>query len=192
MTRRARYLGKADIAHILQAAAGVTGRDTFVIVGTGAVIAQLDTVPLDLMETREVDLYVPDDRDGYGISDLIDGSIGEGSPFDEAFGYHAHGVGARTACLPDDWPARAVRYDLPKLPDVVCLCPEANDIALSKLCAWRDKDRAWLDAGLTGGVLSLDAMEARAGSITNPNAPDAGEIARRLAVLSAALRPTRA
>lgn len=183
MTRRSRYLGKPDIAHLVRAAAGVTGRDTFVIVGTGAVIAQLKTVPLDLMETREIDIYVPDDADADAVSDLIDGSIGEGSPFDEAFGYYAHGVGARTACLPDDWAARAVRYELPDLPGVVCLCPEANDIALSKLCAWREKDRAWLEAGLSTGVLRLDAMEARAGSIANPNAPGIEEIGRRIAVL---------
>jgi hypothetical protein len=183
VTKRARYLRKADIAHIVRAATGVTGRDTFVIVGTGAVIAQLRTVPLDLMETREIDIYVPDTPDGDSFSDLIDGSIGEGSPFDEAFGYYAHGVGPLTACLPDDWGARAVRYELPNLPGVVCLCPEANDIALSKLCAWRDKDRAWISAGLGAGVLRLDAMRARSGLISNPNAPDGAEIERRLATL---------
>ncbi len=189
MTKRARYLRKADIAHLVRAATGVTGRNTFVIVGTGAVIAQLKTVPLDLMETREIDIYVPDDVDGDSISDLIDGSIGEGSPFDEAFGYYAHGVGPLTACLPDDWAARAVRYEVANVPGVVCLCPEANDIALSKLCAWREKDRAWLAAGLSTGVLSLSIMAARCGSIANPNAPAVDEIGRRLATLSDGSRP---
>jgi hypothetical protein len=33
-------------------------------------------------------------------SDLIDGSIGEGSPFHETFGYYAQGVGEKTATLP--------------------------------------------------------------------------------------------
>lgn len=183
MTERVRYLRKTDIAHLVRAAAGVTGRDTFVIVGTGAVIAQLKAVPLDLMQTREIDIYVPDDPDGDGVSDLIDGSIGEGSPFHEAFGYYAHGVGPLTACLPDDWRTRAVRYATPSLPGVVCLCPEANDIALSKLCAWRDKDREWLAAGLGAGVLRLDAMRERGSRISNPNAPEKPEIERRLATL---------
>ena len=191
MTKRSRYLRKADIAHLVRAATGVTGRDTFVIVGTGAVIAQLKTVPLDLMETREIDISVPDVPDGDAISDLIDGSIGEGSPFDEAFGYDAHGVGPFTACLPDDWATRAVRYALPNSPGVVCLCPEVNDIALSQLCAWRETDRAWLEAGLSTGVLNLPAMAARATSIGNPNAPAPDEVDRRLAALSDRLRPGR-
>jgi hypothetical protein len=183
MTKRSRYLRKADIAHLVRAATGVTGRESFVIIGTGAVIAQLRTVPLDLMETREIDIYVPDAPDGDDMSDLIDGSIGEGSPFDTTFGYYAHGVGPLTACLPDDWMVRAVRYELPNLPGVVCLCPEVNDIALSKVCAWREKDRAWLAAGLSTGVLSLSAMFARAGTINNPNAPARDEVGRRLVLL---------
>ena len=191
MTAKVRYLRKAAIAHLLRAAAGVSGRELFVIVGTGAVIAQLKTVPLDLMETREIDIYVPDDPEADGISDLIDGTIGEGSPFDETFGYYAHGVGARTACLPDDWAARSVRYDGSLLRGVVCLCPEVNDIALSKLCAWREKDRTWLEAGIATGVLSLTAMKMRAGSITDSNAPSVEEIERRLAALHAAAGPSR-
>ena len=183
MTAKAKFLGKAAIAHLLRAAAGVSGRSSFVIIGTGAVIAQLKTVPLDLMQTREIDLYVRDAPDADDVSTLIDGTIGEGSPFDETFGYYAHGVGERTACLPDDWEARAIRYEIPDLPDVLCLCPDVNDIALSKLCAWREKDRAWLRSGIAGGVLNLDAMALRGPSISNPNAPAAAEIARRIATL---------
>lgn len=191
MTTKARYLKKAAITHLLRAATGVTGRDSFVIVGTGAVIAQLKAVPLELMRTREVDIDVPDDPAADAMSDLIDGTIGEGSPFDEAFGYYAHGVGALTACLPDDWRTRAVRYEVPNMPDLLCLCPDPDDVALSKLCAWRDKDREWLDAGLGAGVLRLDAMRERGGSISNPHAPDAAEIQRRLEVLANRMRPGR-
>ncbi len=150
------------------------------IIGTGAVIAQLKHVPLDLMQTREIDIYTCSAADAESISTLIDGTLGEGSPFDETFGYYAHGVGERTACLPDDWEERAVRFDIPSLTSVVCLCPEVNDIALSKICAWREKDRSWLEAGIDTGVLSLDVMKARSGRISNPNAPGSEEIGRRI------------
>ena len=53
-----------------------------------------------------------------------------------------------------------------------CICPEKNDIALSKVCAWREKDKAWLKAGLETGVLDIEAIEARSRSISNPNAPE--------------------
>jgi len=180
MTQKAKTLTKAAIAHLLRAAAGVTGRTSFVMIGTGAVIAQSKTVPLDLMLTREIDVYPRNAPDAEDISDLIDGTIGEGSPFDVAFGYYAHGVGERTACLPNDWEARAIRVDLA---GVECICPDKNDIALSKVCAWRDKDKAWLKAGLETSVLDIGTIEARSRSIANPNAPDPAELDRRIATL---------
>ncbi len=180
MTPRAKTLTKAAIGHLLRAVSGVTGETSVVMIGTGAVIAQLKTVPLDLMMTREVDVYTAGVSDQDQMSDLIDGTIGEGSPFDTTFGYYAHGVGERTACLPDDWQTRAIRLTIG---GVECLCPERNDIALSKLCAWREKDVSWLKAGLSTSILSLDAMVARSRSISNHLAPDMAEIDRRLAVL---------
>lgn len=180
MAEKVTRLDKQQIAHMLRAAAGVTGRTSFVMIGTGAVIAQKKTLALDLMRTRAIDIYVIDSDEADQISDLIDGSIGEGSPFDATFGYYAHGVSERTACLPGDWASRAVRFDVPGTDGVVCICPDADDIALSKLCAWRDKDIAWLVAGLTTGLLNLAAMRNRAGNISNSNAPAPAEQARRL------------
>ena len=180
MNGKTKFLRKQAIAHLVRAVAGVSGQSSFVMIGTGAVIAQLKHVPLDLMRTREIDIYprgVPHAED---IATLIDGTLGEGSPFDETFGYYAHGVGERTACLPDDWEERAITFEAPGLAGVVCLCPEVNDIALSKLCAWREKDRSWLEAGINTGVLSLEAMRARSRTISNPNAPDGAEIDRRI------------
>ena len=180
MTGKTKFLKKEAIAHLVRAVAGVSGRSSFVMIGTGAVIAQLKHVPLDLMRTREIDIYPQGVPDAEDIATLIDGTLGEGSPFDETFGYYAHGVGERTACLPDGWEERAIAFDAPGLAGVVCLCPEVNDIALSKLCAWREKDRSWLEAGINSGVVSLDAMKARSRTISNPHAPDVTEIDRRI------------
>ena len=181
MSRKATRIDSAQIAHVLRAAAGITGRKSFVLIGTGAVIAQRKTLALELMRTREIDIYAADSEDDIDqMSDLIDGSIGEGSPFDETFGYYAHGVSERTACLPDDWASRAIRIDVPGVEGVSCTCPDVDDIALSKLCAWRDKDIVWLVAGLTTGLLDLDTMRNRAGHISNRNAPEPAEMARRL------------
>ena len=40
--------------------------------------------------------------------DLIDGTIGEGSPFHSTFGYCAQGVDETTALLPAGWKTRLV------------------------------------------------------------------------------------
>ena len=178
MTGAAKLLRKNAIAHLVRAVAGVSGQSSFVMIGTGAVIAQLKHVPLDLMQTREIDIYARGVSDEEELSILIDGTLGEGSPFDQTFGYYAYGVGERTACLPEGWQARAIRFEAPGLADVVCLM--VNGIALSKLCAWREKDRSWLDAGINTGILSLETMKSWSRPITNPHAPDAAEIDRRI------------
>ena len=60
------------------------------IVGSQAILGALPDAPLELLVSQEVDLYAPEDD---SASDLVDGSIGEKSPFHESFGYYGHGVG---------------------------------------------------------------------------------------------------
>jgi len=55
------------------------------------------------MEADLYPLHAPE------LADIIDGSIGELSPFQENFGYYAQGVGPETAVLPDDWQQRLVK-----------------------------------------------------------------------------------
>jgi hypothetical protein len=51
-----------------------------------------------LLVSNEADIFP---REHPERSDLIDGSIGEGSPFQRSFGYYAHGVDESTATLPE-------------------------------------------------------------------------------------------
>lgn len=182
--KRTTHLRREQVAHLVRAAAAITNEDTFVLVGTGAVIAQLKSTPFDLMATREVDLYAPGAADPAAVSDLIDGSIGEGSPFDETFGYHAHGVGEDTAILPHDWRLRARAVALPTAPGTTCICPALEDVALAKLCAWREKDRLWLTAARKAGLVTGAALKGRARAIIDTRAPQPEEIERRIDALA--------
>lgn len=182
-------LDKPSVSHILRSVAAITQAKSFVIIGTGAVIAGLKHVPLDMMMTRELDIYAEGD-DSEQISDLIDGTLGEGSQFDVAHGYYAHGVGARTACMPADWRARAKVIPIANHPGVTCLCPDPNDIAIAKACAWREKDREWIEAGAKSGILRPDTMLSRIKDVDNPNAPDAATLKGRIsAILSSPPTP---
>jgi hypothetical protein len=58
------------------------------------------------------------------LSDVIDASIGEGSPFHEMFGYYAQGVDERTATLPQAWRDRLVGIDNPNTRGIAGLCLE--------------------------------------------------------------------
>jgi hypothetical protein len=171
-------LRKADIDHILRAAAAITNQFSFVLIGTGAVIATARHIPALLMMTPEIDLYVEGD-DSEMFSDLIDATIGQGSIFHRTFHYYGDGVGARTAIMPRDWRSRAVTYTTADK-SVQALCPSADDIAVAKMCAWREKDVAWLDKAFTSRIARVEHVEGLLSHGLPPEAPDEMELRRRL------------
>ena len=181
--RVARFLKRTEVAHIVRAAAAITTQRVFVLVGTGAVIAQVKDMPLEMMRTRELDIQVPDDEAGRRTADLIDGSIGEGSQFDATFGYYAHAIPEGTAQLPTGWRERAKPLKLEPMADVTCLCPDVNDIALSKVVAWREKDQEWLRAAASR-ILSLPKMMERLAQLPD-GAVTETEMRRRMDVVQA-------
>ena len=93
-------------------AASVTNRNQFVMVATGAVIATAQHIPVSMMLTSEIDIYV-EGPDSEAISDQIDGAIGNGSMFHRTFRYYGDGVSPTTAIMPMDWKSRATTYTIP-------------------------------------------------------------------------------
>jgi hypothetical protein len=172
-------LRRSDIDHILRAAAVLTGHARFVMVGTGAVIATARHIPVAMMLTKEIDIYADGVPDTEALSDLIDGSIGRDSLFDRTFGYYGDGVSARTAVMPIDWRTRASEY---VTPDglATATCPSADDIAIAKLCAWREKDQAWLREALRSGIVKADRTAALLRTELPAEAPEPDELIRRL------------
>jgi hypothetical protein len=143
---------RAQLEHIIRAAAGITGAQDFVIVGSQAVLGQFPDAPPELLVSIEADLFTFRDP---ADADLIDGSIGEGSPFHQTFGYYAHGVGLETAVLPASWKERLVHIRGPDTGGGTGLCLEVHDLAVSKLVAGREKD---LD--FVGGMLRHKLVRA--------------------------------
>ena len=95
------------------------------------------------------------------LSDAIDASIGEGSPFHDMYGYYAQGVDSTTAVLPAGWETRLVRVQSELTNGRAGFCIDVADLFMSKCHANRDKDREFnrhlLRFGLVEGarVLSL-------------------------------------
>jgi hypothetical protein len=81
---------RPQLEHILRAAAAITGADRFVVIGSQAILGQVPDPPAELVVSIEADLF---SLRGAEDADLIDGTIGELSPFHRTFGYYAHGVG---------------------------------------------------------------------------------------------------
>jgi hypothetical protein len=81
---------RPQLEHIIRAAAAITGAQEFIVIGSQAVLGQFPNPPEELIVSMEADLFTlrrPVD------ADLIDGSIGEASPFHRTFGYYARVVG---------------------------------------------------------------------------------------------------
>lgn len=130
-----------QLEHIIRAAAGITGAPEFIIVGSQAVLGQYPQAPDELLASIEADIYSP--RDPLE-TDLIDGSIGEGSPFHQTFGYYAHGIGSDTAVLPAGWRDRLIWLKNENTGGAAGLCLEVHDLAVSKLVAGREKDLSFI------------------------------------------------
>lgn len=151
-------MNREQLEHILRAAGAITGRREWVIVGSQAILGAVPDAPPEITVSEELDLYAPGDEHA---SDLLDGSIGERSPFHETFGYYAHGVGAETATLPKRWRDRASIIRSEGTEGVSGLCPHPSDLAISKLAAWREKDREFIAALLRHHLTTANEIEKR-------------------------------
>lgn len=124
---------RPHLEHIIRAAAAITGADEFIVIGSQAVLGQFPNPPEELLVSIEADLFT--DR-GPQDSDLIDGTIGEGSPFHQTFGYYAHGVGEETAAVPGGWRERLIPIRNENTGGGTALCLEVHDLAVIQTCSW--------------------------------------------------------
>ena len=129
-----------QLEHLLRAAGAITEDEEFYVIGSQAILPSLPPgreVPLELWRSMEADLAPVQHPERWA---LIEGSIGEGSPFHETFGYHADGVEEGTAILPTGWKSRVIRFNTKATGGISGLCLEPHDLLISKYCAGRTKD----------------------------------------------------
>ncbi len=151
-----------ELEHLIRAAGAITGTDEIIVIGSQAILGAVPNAPATLLRSSEADLFtLRDPKD----ADLIDGSIGEGSPFHETFGYYAQGVWEDTAVLPYGWKDRLVDICNENTRHVVARCLEPHDLAVSKLVAGREKDIEFLQEMVCYQMLDLEVMQDRIQSL---------------------------
>jgi hypothetical protein len=154
---------RRDFEHVIAAAANVVGEDEFVVIGSQAILGVVSEPPDELLESMEADIYP---RFRPELSDLIDGAMGDGSPFEEQFGYFAHGVGPETAKAPAGWEDRLIRVEIP--PRVtsarrpVAWCLEPHDLVLAKLARGSERDWDYAKRAVRASLVKLEILCARA------------------------------
>lgn len=149
---------RADLEHIIRASGAIADDEDIVVIGSQAILGQFPDAPEELLVSREADVFPLHHRER---SNLIDGSIGEGSPFERSFGYYAHGVGEETAFLPDGWRDRLVLVSNENMRQVRGWCLEVHDLAIAKLIAGREKDLDFLHAVLRHGLAAPQTLRER-------------------------------
>ena len=148
---------RAELEHVIRAAGSIADARQLIIIGSQSLLASFPNPPPELAVSMEVDLYPADAPEK---ADLIDGSIGEKSPFHETFGYYAHGVGPTTAKLPTRWQSRLVPVENPNTNHIAGLCLGVADLVISKLAAGREKDLGFVRGVFTHGLLKPSDAEA--------------------------------
>lgn len=151
---------REQFEHTVRAAGAVLGVDKVLVIGSQSIHASCDDVIPETERSIETDIAALEDPDGTK-ADLIDGSIGELSIFQETYGYYAQGVTPKTAVLPAGWRSRLVPYLTPATNGVTALCLEPNDLWISKAIAGRSKDIAFCRTVKKLGLVNTKTLESR-------------------------------
>jgi len=155
---------RADLEHIIRAAAANADTDEIVVIGSQAILGTFSDPPSEVCESIEADVFPkrnPDD------SILIDGAIGEGTIFHRTFGYYAHGVHSETAVLPNGAYDRLVPIRNDNTRGNTGWCLEVHDLAVSKLVAGREKDISFISAMLRHKLVDPELIGERIGMIAD-------------------------
>lgn len=159
-------MNRSQLEHIVRSAGAILGDDTVIILGSQAILATFDHgLPVAATRSIEADVLPIDDSDERK-ADLIDGTIGEGSPFHETFGIYADGIGEKTARLPSGWRDRLVPFVNENTNGIVAQCLDVHDLWISKALAGREKDREFCDALLEFDLVDRTVLHERLGETT--------------------------
>ncbi len=160
-------MNRKQLEHVIRASGSISGCREVVIIGSQALLGACPDAPQTLMTSMEADLYPADDP---GKAELIDGCIGELSPFHETFGYYAHGVGPETATLPSGWKGRLIRVENENTGGTTGWCLSPADLAISKLLAGRPKDIEFVRQIIRIGAVTELAITAILHELSNDHA----------------------
>jgi hypothetical protein len=159
-------VNRAQLEHIIRASGAIAKVEDVVVIGSQAILGEFPNAPPELLVSNEADVFP---REHPERSALIDGTIGEGSPFQRAFGYYAHGVDETTAILPEGWRDRLILVSGENTRSVRGWCLEVHDLAIAKYAAGREKDLEFTAALVRHAMVSYEVLRERLATTTlNP------------------------
>jgi hypothetical protein len=149
---------RAQLEHAIRASGAIAGDRELYIVGSQAILGAHPDAHPDLLRSLEVDIAPKNKPE---LEELIEGSIGELSPFHQTFGFYVDGVDIAAIVLPSRWQERIVVIDNPNTGGFRGLCLDPADLAVSKLAAGRPKDLDFVAVLLREGIVTTDLVRER-------------------------------
>lgn len=162
---------REQFEHVIAAAAEVSEEQEIVVIGSQAILGYVADPPAEMLFSMEADVYP---RRAPEKAKEIEGSLGDGSPFQGMNGYYAQGVGPETAKAPAGWEDRLVRVRIrPRVKqkgEVVALCLEIHDLVLAKCVAGRDRDWEFAQVAIDAGLVEVEELRDRLEDLPQPPA----------------------
>lgn len=148
-----------QLEHAIRAACDVAEDTEVWVFGSQAILGEFPDAPEGLRASIEVDMQ-PKNRPEK--TDLVDGALGELSPFYESNGFYVHGLLIDGAAFPRGWESRAKPVvDEISTRGKIGWCVEVHDLAASKLAAYREKDRDFVRILLIEGMIVAKTLIER-------------------------------
>lgn len=164
-----------QLEHAIRAACQITGQDEVIVVGSQAILGSYPEYELPMLATRsmEVDILpITDDNNRtIELADLIFGAAGELSSFEQLHGFSIDGVDLTTSALPIGWRSRLVKVQNANTaapnghPQYIGWCLDKEDLCVAKLCAFREKDRNFVDALITDNLVAPEIILTRLATV---------------------------
>lgn len=153
---------RQQLAHLLRRACAVVGDVDVLVLGSQSILGSFDEneLPPQATASQEADIAFVNDpaRDK---ADHVDVAIGEMSDFHRSNGVYAEGVHIDTAILPNGWRDRLVSWTVESSRPAKPRFLEPHDLAVAKLAAGREKDKAFVAALIRSGLLDVGVIQAR-------------------------------
>lgn len=168
---------REELELAIATAARIVQQDRVLVIGSQAILGSYseDVLPERATMSREVDIAPLEDDAQESLATRIDVLVGEWSPFDDQHGFYVQGVSVRTAYLPEGWAERLVGVEIEGGSTGLCL--ESHDLCAAKLGRNDTKDREFVDALITAGLIDPALLRRRFEAIADPRLEDARRVA---------------
>ena len=158
---------RAQLEHAIRAAGAICGDRELYVVGSQAILGTCADAHPDLLRSMEVDV-APKHRPE--LESLIEGSIGELSPFHKTFGFYVDGVDIDGIVLPEGWRGRVVVVDNANTNGIRGLCLDPTDLAVTASWPRAPEGPRIRSAMLLGRVVRPETLHERVDAVATVDA----------------------